>query len=162
MAAVKLHSAACSQLIQTCNEDTSIGRLEIACFNSDDSLTLAGDPDAIQMIVQICKSRDIPCTILPIHRAFHSFHVETIRCAHEWPGLSRSPRPAESCSRTIRRPDLLKELDTILSDPAYIAASPEHSPDDLIPFVSSADGHARLVTAVSGHRIPIVWPICCF
>ena len=121
MAAVKLPRDHAMKLIQTCNDEESVGKLEIAAFNSEDSLTLAGDPDAIEMAVKVCKSKDVPATRLPIQRAFHSFHVEHVR---------------ES---------LVQELDTILTDPDYLKEAPDMSPERLIPFVSSANGHARLV-----------------
>ena len=121
MAAVKLPRASAMELIQTCNDDESVGKLDIAAYNSEDSLTLAGDPDAIDMAVKICKGKDVPATRLPIQRAFHSFHVEHVR------------------------ETLVQELDTILADPDYLKEAPDMSPENLIPFVSSANGHARLV-----------------
>ena len=121
MAAVKLPRDAAMELIQACNADESVGKLEVAAFNSDDSLTLAGDPDAIMMAVKICKGKDVPATRLPIQRAFHSFHVDSIRSS------------------------LVEELDIILADPDYLKEAPDMSPENLVPFVSSANGHARLV-----------------
>ena len=121
MAAIKLPREHATALIESCNQDESVGRLEIAAFNSADSLTLAGDPDAIAMAVKVCKGKEVPCTQLPIQRAFHSFHVETIKTS------------------------LVEELDTILADPAYLKESSAVPEEERIPFVSSANGHSRLV-----------------
>ena len=55
------------------------GRLSVASINSPKSVTLTGDTDALEQIVQLLEQKQVFCRYLRLNYAFHSYHMESIR-----------------------------------------------------------------------------------
>ncbi len=74
MAAVGLSAAAARDALAAYGD-----RLCIAAINSPASVTLSGDQEALEHLLDLLKARDVFCRSLPLNSAFHSHHVEPIR-----------------------------------------------------------------------------------
>ncbi|MDQ3815279.1 MAG: acyltransferase domain-containing protein, partial [Armatimonadota bacterium] len=54
------------------------GRLSIAALNAPTAVTLSGDADALQDVVEALENQDIFCRYLRLNYAFHSHHMDAI------------------------------------------------------------------------------------
>ncbi len=55
------------------------GRLSVASINSPKGVTLSGDSDALDHIIQSLEEKQVFCRVLRLNYAFHSHHMEPIR-----------------------------------------------------------------------------------
>lgn len=55
------------------------GHVSVASINSPKSVTLSGDSDALEQIVQSLEEKQVFCRVLRLNYAFHSHHMEPIR-----------------------------------------------------------------------------------
>ena len=55
------------------------GGLSIAAYNSYSSITLSGDPEALNEVLGLVQKRNRFCKMLPVNYAFHSDQVEAYR-----------------------------------------------------------------------------------
>ena len=74
MAAVGLSLAEARQVVAGYG-----GRVSVASINSPKSVTLSGDSDAIEQIVQSLEEKQVFCRVLRLNYAFHSHHMEPIQ-----------------------------------------------------------------------------------
>jgi acyl transferase domain-containing protein/SAM-dependent methyltransferase/NAD(P)-dependent dehydrogenase (short-subunit alcohol dehydrogenase family)/acyl carrier protein len=69
------------------------GRLSIAAFNSPSSVTLSGETEALEEVLESLQSRNLFCRMLAVNYAFHSNQVESYRgeMAQSVEGISTRP-----------------------------------------------------------------------
>jgi len=82
MAALNCNPTDAKLLIEEVISTTSGEVLEIACYNSSDSLTLSGSNAAIERLVELAKKKGISATKLRTHVAVHSSMMEECRDAY--------------------------------------------------------------------------------
>jgi len=82
MAALNCNPTDAKLLIEEVTSTTSGEILEIACYNSSESLTLSGSNAAIERLVELAKKRGISATKLRTHVAVHSSMMEECRNAY--------------------------------------------------------------------------------
>lgn len=65
-----------SEARDLCNQREFRGRVNIAAFNSPQSVTLSGDSDAIDKIADLLKSQQKFVRVLKVDKAYHSHHMK--------------------------------------------------------------------------------------
>jgi acyl transferase domain-containing protein/ubiquinone/menaquinone biosynthesis C-methylase UbiE/acyl carrier protein len=71
MAAAELGAEQAAEVIEGYN-----GRLTIAAFNAPTAVTLSGDADALQEVLDALENRQVFCRLLRLNYAFHSHHLD--------------------------------------------------------------------------------------
>lgn len=78
MLAVGCSADEVAPLFREVNEELGNGELVIACYNSPKSLTISGDENKIDALLQVAEARKLFARKLRVGRAYHSSHMRPV------------------------------------------------------------------------------------
>lgn len=78
MMSVGLSPEGAAEVLKNTGQELPVDNISLACFNSDDNVTLSGPKAQLDALKQVLDSRGIVCHILRVQNAYHSPYMASV------------------------------------------------------------------------------------